>query len=68
MHHMAVSPEFQNRGIGRALLEEALSIARDNGWQAKLEVHVENAAARHLYSSYGFTDLEGYIVMIRREG
>jgi len=68
IHHMAVSPEFQNRGIGRALLEEALSIARDNGWQAKLEVHVENAAARHLYSSYGFTDLEGYIVMIRREG
>ncbi len=66
IHHMAVAPEFQNRGIGRRLLEEALAIARDHGWQAKLEVHADNPAARHLYSSCGFTDLEGYIVMIRR--
>lgn len=66
IHHMAVAPEFQNRGIGRALLEEAISVARDHGWQAKLEVHTTNAAARHLYSTCGFSDLEGYVVMIRR--
>lgn len=66
IHHMAVSPGFQNHGIGRGLLEEALRVAREKGWQAKLEVHADNAAARHLYSSCGFTDLEGYIVMIRR--
>lgn len=66
IHHMAVLPEFQNRGVGRALLEEALAVARDKGYQAKLEVHRENAAARHLYASCGFTDLDGYITMIRR--
>ncbi len=66
IHHMAVSPEFQNHGIGRLLLEEAFLIAQEKGWQAKLEVHADNAAARHLYASYGFTDLDGYIVMIRR--
>lgn len=66
IHHMAVSPEFQNMGIGRRLLEEAACVARENGWQAKLEVHATNAAARHLYSSCGFTELDGYIVMIRR--
>ncbi len=66
IHHMAVSPESQNKGIGRRLLDEALSVARENGWQAKLEVHSENQAARHLYASCGFKDLEGYITMIRR--
>jgi len=66
IHHMAVSPEFQNQGIGRALLSEALSIAAEHGWQAKLEVHSTNSAARHLYRSCGFTDLEGDITMIRR--
>ncbi|MFO8144498.1 MAG: GNAT family N-acetyltransferase [Candidatus Syntrophosphaera sp.] len=66
IHHMAVSPKFQNQGIGRRLLEEAITIAQNNGWQAKLEVHGKNAAARHLYSSCGFKDLEGYITMIRR--
>lgn len=66
IHHMAVRPEHQNKGIGRRLLLEALDIAREKGWQAKLEVHQDNTAARHLYSSCGFTDLEGYITMIRR--
>lgn len=66
IHHMAVAPKQQNKGIGRMLLQEALSIAREKGYQAKLEVHATNAAARHLYASCGFTDLDGYITMIRR--
>lgn len=66
IHHMAVSPQLQNRGIGRQLLDAALEIAKEKGWQAKLEVHQDNAAARHLYASCGFTDLEGYITMIKR--
>lgn len=67
IHHMAVSPSRQNQGIGRALLQEALKIAKCTGYQAKLEVHRDNPAARHLYTSMGFTDLEGYITMIKRE-
>ncbi len=66
VHHMAVALRLQNRGIGRALLAEALAVAREKGYQAKLEVHADNPAARHLYASCGFTDLDGYIVMIRR--
>lgn len=67
LHHMAVNPELQNQGIGRALLSEALRIAKSTGYQAKLEVHQDNASARHLYSSLGFKELEGYITMIKRE-
>lgn len=67
IHHMAVLPEMQNNGIGKALLKEALGIAKETGYQAKLEVHRDNPAARHLYQKMGFKDLEGYITMIKRE-
>lgn len=67
VHHMAVLPAYQNRGIGRSLLAEALKIAKSTGYQAKLEVHRDNPAARHLYASLGFKDLDGYITMIKRE-
>jgi ribosomal protein S18 acetylase RimI-like enzyme len=66
LHHMAVLPRKQNHGIGRLLLDEALLIAEETGYQAKLEVHQDNPTARHLYQSMGFTDLDGYTVMIRR--
>jgi ribosomal protein S18 acetylase RimI-like enzyme len=67
IHHMAVRREQENRGIGRALLRDALLIAKETGYQAKLEVHRDNPAARHLYASMGFADLDGYITMIKRE-
>ena len=58
---------MQHNGIGKALLKEALGIAKETGYQAKLEVHRDNPAARHLYQKMGFKDLEGYITMIKRE-
>lgn len=67
IHHMAVAVDRQNQGIGRRLLAEALKIAKATGYQAKLEVHQNNPAARHLYASMGFKDLDGYITMIKRE-
>ncbi|MDD2228940.1 MAG: GNAT family N-acetyltransferase [Candidatus Cloacimonetes bacterium] len=66
IHHMAVQPNLQNTGIGASLVEEALSIAKKLGYQAKLEVHADNPAALHLYQKCGFTELNGYIVMIKR--
>ncbi|GAB1467434.1 hypothetical protein MASR2M64_01020 [Candidatus Cloacimonadota bacterium] len=66
IHHMAVLPNLQNTGIGTSLIAEALSIAKELGYQAKLEVHNENPAALHLYKKCGFTELNGYIVMINR--
>jgi ribosomal protein S18 acetylase RimI-like enzyme len=66
IHHMAVQPNMQNTGIGNLLLQESLSIANSLGYQAKLEVHEDNPAARHLYNKHGFTELNGYLVMINR--
>lgn len=67
IHHMAVAPTRQNQGIGRLLLQRSVEIATELGYQAKLEVHEDNPAAIHLYSSLGFTALDGYTVMIRRK-
>ena len=53
---LAVSPLFQKRGIGRAILTEALRHAREvrEATICTLHVDVSNAAARALYTSMGF--------------
>lgn len=66
LHHMAVHPDHRRKGLGRRLLKEGLAMARRLGRQPKLEVHETNLGARELYSGEGFTDLEGYVVMINR--
>jgi len=67
IHHMGVLPEYQNRGIGKALLTEALQIAHELGYQAKLEVFETNEKALHLYYSFGFENLERYYTLIKRK-
>jgi ribosomal protein S18 acetylase RimI-like enzyme len=67
IHHMAVLPEIQNKGIGTLLLKEALLIAKELGYQAKLEVHTDNHLAKHLYEKHGFTELSGYLSYIKRD-
>lgn len=59
-HHVAdlgimVAAGHRRRGVGRALLEQALSWARDAGVR-KLELHVFpwNEPALQLYESFGF--------------
>ena len=66
LHHMAVHPDHRRKGLGRRLLKEGLAMARRLGRQPQLEVHETNLGARELYSGEGFTDLEGYVVMINR--
>jgi ribosomal protein S18 acetylase RimI-like enzyme len=66
IHHMAVKPNRQNQGIGSLLMQEAIEVARELGYQAKLEVHRDNPAAMHLYKKFGFTELEGYLTLIKR--
>ncbi len=66
IHHMAVKPARQNNGIGALLMQECVAIAKELGYQAKLEVHQDNPAARHLYKKFGFTELEGYLTYIKR--
>ncbi len=66
LHHMAVRPTLQGRGLGRRLMEAAVAVARERGMQMKLEVSEANAVAIALYRKYGFETLEGYRTMIRR--
>lgn len=52
---MAVAPEAQGRGLGRAVLEELVARARaDSAEHLMLEVRADNAPARKLYDSNGF--------------
>lgn len=53
--NIAVSRSAQSRGLGRQLMEHALSGARSNGAvDAFLEVRQSNRVAHHLYNSLGF--------------
>jgi ribosomal-protein-alanine N-acetyltransferase len=53
--NLAVRPEAQRRGLGRFLLGAAIERAERSGARrALLEVRAGNAAARALYSDYGF--------------
>ena len=51
--NLGVHPEWQNRGVGRALLETLLRSCPEAAW-AGLEVRSSNAAAIGLYSKLGF--------------
>jgi ribosomal protein S18 acetylase RimI-like enzyme len=53
---MYVMPEFRHRGVGGALLDTAISHARQLGMirQILLDVTANNLAARSLYMSRGF--------------
>lgn len=52
---MAVAPEAQGRGLGRAVLEELVARARaDSAEHLMLEVRADNEPARKLYDSNGF--------------
>ena len=55
VNNMAVRRDHQRHGIGRALLEELLAIARRSGARhTLLEVAADNTPAQALYDSYGF--------------
>lgn len=50
-----VAPEARGQGVGRALMESAIMLARELGYGVvKLSVTTDNKAARALYESLGF--------------
>lgn len=52
--NIEVLPEWQGRGIGTAMLEEAISAAERRGLPVALRVLKINDAARRLYERLGF--------------
>jgi ribosomal protein S18 acetylase RimI-like enzyme len=67
LHHFAVAPAFQGRGLSKPLLRKSLQIAREAGRQIKLEVHRDNIHAVSLYKNAGFQRLGDYDVYIIRD-
>jgi ribosomal protein S18 acetylase RimI-like enzyme len=58
---LAVDPQFEGRGVGRALMEELIELARERGGRRMtLRVFAPNERARRLYERLGF-ETEGIL-------
>ncbi|CAN3991279.1 N-acetyltransferase family protein [Methylocystis bryophila] len=57
LEDLYVAPKARGLSVGRALIEDVLSLARQNAW-ARVYWHTEadNAAARRLYDRFGKAD------------
>lgn len=51
---LAVLPAFRGRGVGRALLQRAITQGHELGLKVTLAVEYDNDRAQHLYRSLGF--------------
>lgn len=61
LKRMYVKPEYQNKGIGRVLLEKALELARDCGYKTiRLDTLDHMLPAIGLYEKAGFRRIEAY--------
>lgn len=60
LQELYVAPERRGQGLGRALLEAAMSEAREAGAKTiDLNTSTDDRAAIALYESFGFTNREG---------
>jgi ribosomal protein S18 acetylase RimI-like enzyme len=60
LQELYVIPQLRGRGIGRALLEATIEVARECGADGiDLNTGESDTAARALYESMGFTNREG---------
>jgi ribosomal protein S18 acetylase RimI-like enzyme len=67
LHHFAILPSHQGKGLSKMLLKESLKFVREKGYQVKLEVHQSNTRAIELYKKAGFKYLGDYDVYIIRD-
>lgn len=66
LHHFAIRPEHQGKGLGRLLAAESIRFARKKACPVKLEVHRENRRAIRLYENVGFHIFEDYLILMNR--
>ena len=60
LQEMYVAPDRRGQGLGRAVLERAIEVAREAGARSmELATAETDRAARALYESCGFSNLEG---------
>jgi GNAT superfamily N-acetyltransferase len=60
LEDLFVAPQARGRGLGRALIEDLIAIARRNGWRRLYWLtEIENQTARKLYDQ--FCDNDGHI-------
>ena len=64
LHHFAVLPSMQRKGLGRKLAIASLELAREKKCPIKLEVNKFNLPAVQLYRQLGFKVFENYEVYI----
>lgn len=59
---LAIIPQYQGRGLGRALLRACIKFAKDNKYDRTiLCVNAENERAKALYIQEGFRQVEGVV-------
>jgi ribosomal-protein-alanine N-acetyltransferase len=67
--NVAVHPDWQGHGIGRALMERALEeLAAQGAEWVGLEVQTDNPTARQLYKDLGFEEVGRILHMLRPAG
>lgn len=57
IYGLGVLPELRGRGLGRAILQQAMTLLPPSTTEARLQVAAENANALNLYCSCGFAPL-----------
>ncbi len=67
MHHFCILPEYQGRGLGKALGYASLEFIKQTGYQTKIEVHKENTRAKNLYEKLGFFSYTDYDIYMMRD-
>ncbi len=55
IHILAVSPDYQGKGIGSEMVREAINLAKEKGMQAiRLDALASNTPAHRMYERLGF--------------